>query len=115
MPLNARQVIAMILNSSHPHFESEVKARFKVGDRVRVTKDITYCHTRVPGYLRGREGTVVTHYGNYIFADTRAHGKGECPQPLYSVHFDSSDVWGRGKEENTSIRIDMYDSYLEEI
>ena len=47
-------------------------------------------HTRVPSYLRGRVGTVVTHYGNYIFADTRAHGKGACPQPLYCVHFQAA-------------------------
>lgn len=113
MPLNATEVINMIVNSAHPHHESDIKARFKVGDKVEVTKDITWGHTRVPSYLRGRVGTVVAHYGNYIFADARAHGKGECPQPLYSVLFKAEDVWGSGKEENTSIRIDMYDSYLE--
>ncbi len=116
MPLNASEVIDVIMNSAHSHHDSEIEARFNVGDKVEVTKNITWGHTRVPSYLRGRVGTVVTHYGNYIFADTRAHGKGACPQPLYCVHFQAEDVWGKdGQEENTSIRIDMYDSYFERV
>ncbi|MDC0611744.1 nitrile hydratase subunit beta [Vibrio sp.] len=115
MPISANEVIDMIMNSKHPEHTSEIEPRFQAGDRVRVTKDITYGHTRVPSYLRGRVGTVKHLYGIYIFADTRAHGKGACPEPLYSVHFDKDDVWGEGGDTNTSIRIDMYDSYLEEI
>ncbi|MFD1383545.1 SH3-like domain-containing protein [Rhodanobacter aciditrophus] len=113
MPINAKDVIDMIMGSQHPHHETTLPVRFKEGDRVKVTRTVKTDHTRVPSYLRGCEGVIVKYYGIYIFADSRAHGKGECPQALYSVRFENNELWGDGGEPNNVLFIDMYESYLE--
>lgn len=115
MPLNAKQVLEFNAISSHPHLTSTREQRFKLGDSVKVSRTITRNHTRVPAYLRGCQGKIVRVYGVYVFADTRAHGQGDCPQPLYSVRFERNEMWGQGGEDNTCLYIDMYDSYLESV
>ena len=44
---------------------------------------------------------------------TNAHGRGESPQYLYSVHFDARELWGDEAEDGASLRIDLFESYLE--
>ncbi len=50
--------------------------------------------------------------GIYVFPDTNAHGKGEEPQPLYSVGFDAGELWGEDAEPNQRIYIDLWERYL---
>ncbi len=41
-----------------------------------------------------------------------AHGRGEEPQPLYSVRFDARELWGESAEPNQAVHIDLWESYL---
>jgi nitrile hydratase len=43
------------------------RERFKGGDRVRVRDDYVPGHVRMPGYIRGRTGTVVGESPAYLF------------------------------------------------
>ena len=93
--------------------EADAKARFRVGDRVRARKINPTGHTRLPRYVRGREGIVERHHGIFVFPDTNAHFQGENPQHLYSVRFPAQELWGESASPRDSVHLDMWDSYLE--
>ena len=70
-------------------------------------------HTRLPRYARGKRGAIARFHGVHVFPDTNAHGRGENPQPLYSVSFDARELWGESAEANQRVHIDLWESYLE--
>ncbi len=85
---------------------------FAVGDRVRARDLRTSGHTRLTGYVRGRTGVVQALRPSALLPDTNAHFRGENPQPVYTVEFESTELWGEGAEPAT-LRIDLFESYLE--
>jgi nitrile hydratase len=91
--------------------EASVPARFKPGDMVRTRNIHPETHTRLPRYLRGHIGEVITVHGAHVFPDSNAQGEGENPQWLYTIRFKASDVWGR--ESSDLIHADLWESYLE--
>ena len=95
--------------------EADAKAHFKVGDRVRARKINPTGHTRLPRYVRGREGVIDRHRGIFVLPDTNAHFEGEQPQHLYSVRFRARELWGESAPPANSVYLDMWDSYLEQV
>jgi len=89
------------------------KPRFAPGDRVMTRNLNPHGHTRLPRYARGKHGVIVRHYGGHVFPDSNALGLGENPQHLYSVRIPARELWGPDAEPNESIRIDLWESYLE--
>ena len=85
---------------------------FTPGDRVRAADMRTDGHTRMPAYVRGRTGTVHALRPSALLPDTNAHFAGENPQHVYTVEFDSAELWGPDAEAAT-VRIDLFESYLE--
>ena len=85
---------------------------FSPGDRVRAKDMRTGGHTRMPGYIRGRTGTVHALRPAALLPDTNAHFLGENPQHVYTVEFDSTELWGPDAEA-AALRIDLFESYLE--
>ncbi len=86
--------------------------RFGVGDRVRVREWHPPGHTRCPGYVRGKAGTVVRVDGTHSVPDIEAHGTVRRYEPTYSVRFDAADLWRDG-QRGVSVHVDLWDSYLE--
>lgn len=87
---------------------------FEVGDTVRLRSGAVPHHTRLPGYARGRRGTIAAVHGPHIFADAHAQGLGEQPCTLYTVAFTGSELWG--KEPGSAcltVSIDAWEPYLE--
>ena len=70
-------------------------------------------HTRLPGYVQGKVGTIEHLHGMHVFADAHAQGLGEQPQWLYTVVFDGATLWGAGAEPGLSVSVDAWESYLE--
>ena len=71
-------------------------------------------HTRLPGFLRNKKGTVTEVYPGAFeyFVSTGPDGL-IGPQHVYCVSFDASDIWGADKSEpNTVIYADLFDAYL---
>ena len=95
--------------------ENNTRQRFVVGERVKAKNMNPSGHTRLPRYIRGREGKIVEARGSFVFPDTVAHDLGESPQLLYSVRFEASELWGNDNECREAVYIDMWDSYLERI
>jgi hypothetical protein len=87
--------------------------RFAVGDAV-ITRNLHPAgHTRLPGYARGRRGTVTLHQGGWVLPDTNAHGRGENPEHVYAVRFSGAELWGASAEPGTCVHVDLFESYLE--
>lgn len=89
-------------------------ARFAKGDRVRARNINPTGHTRLPRYVRGKDGVVARDWGVFVFADTNAHHAGEKRQHCYSVAFDARELWGKSASHER-LYIDLWEDYLEPI
>jgi len=92
--------------------ETGATPRFAPGDAVLTREMHPHGHTRLPRYARGKRGVIHCCHGIHVFPDTNAHGRGEDPQPLYSVRFDARELWGESAEPNQAVHIDLWESYL---
>jgi nitrile hydratase subunit beta len=90
----------------------DAQPRFAAGDRVRARDVHPRGHTRLPRYVRGRTGTVEALQRPELLPDTHAHFQGENAQHLYSVRFDSRELWGEDAEP-FSLSVDLFEQYLE--
>ena len=88
-------------------------ARFAVGERVRAINTHPKLHTRLPRYARGHVGVVELVHGAHVFPDAFVAGKGEEPQWLYTVRFESRELWGPDADPTVRISIDAFEPYLE--
>jgi nitrile hydratase beta subunit len=90
--------------------------KFAVGARVRVNNVPAAAHTRLPGYLRGREGTVERVFeGDYAYFTHTGDGIGD-PMPVYVVAFDPTDLFGACTEAGPlTIYAELFEAYLEGI
>jgi nitrile hydratase len=88
------------------------RQRFTAGDRVRVKLDAVPGHIRMPGYIRGKEGVVVSESPAYPFPDAHAHGVASEDEPTYDVRFRSEDLWP-GSSEPALVHVGVFQSYLE--
>ncbi len=87
--------------------------KFELGDSVRVRAERHDGHTRQPGYVTGRRGTIVDHRGAAVFADVHAEARTKVAEHLYTVAFEGAELWGDRAEPNTEIRIELFEPYLE--
>jgi nitrile hydratase subunit beta len=86
---------------------------FKVGDIVMVKDVPSVEHTRLPGYLRNKIGTIDEVYdGAYAYlCSTGPDGIGD-PMPIYGVKFEPQEIWPGNTEANSSIYADLFEAYL---
>ena len=92
---------------------SAVQPAFAVGDEVRARNLNPVGHTRLPRYARGRVGVITHCHGAHVFPDSHAHGGGEDPQPLYTVRFTASGLWGPDASPRDTVSLDLWEPYLE--
>lgn len=87
--------------------------RFEVGDRVRVREPHFDGHTRCPGYVFGRRGTVVAVEQPAPVPEVEAHRREKLDRSIYAVRFESSELWGNTAEDHAAVHVDLYEHYLE--
>ncbi len=87
---------------------------FAVGDRVRITNVPAAAHTRLPGYLRERVGTVERIFeGDYGYFVHTGDGIGD-PMPIYIVAFSPDDLFGaRAEAGPLTVYAELFEAYLE--
>jgi nitrile hydratase subunit beta len=90
------------------------RERFKPGDRVRVKEDFVPGHVRMPAYIRGRTGVVVSETPAYPFPDAHAHGVHAQDEPTYDVRFRSEDLWPNSADP-ALVHVGVFQSYLERV
>lgn len=94
--------------------DQSVSPRFAPGDRVRVRNIHPAGHTRVTAYARDKVGVIDrVNAEAWVFPDTRAHYRGENPQPVYGVRLAATDLWGPQAEGNAWVYIDLSEDHLE--
>jgi nitrile hydratase len=92
---------------------AQAPARFKPGDRVRAKNIHPRTHTRLPRYVRGHVGVIELVHGCHVFPDTVVVGEGENPQWLYTVLFESRELWGPDADPSVKVSIDAFEPYLD--
>jgi nitrile hydratase beta subunit len=112
-PLRAEQVPLTLARGGPTNRRTDAPPRFAVGDSVLARNLNPTGHTRLPRYVRGRQGVVSRLHGAHVFPDANAHGQGEQPQPLYQVTFDATELWGPQAAWPGSVALDLWESYLE--
>lgn len=111
--LRQEMVQAVVTTGASARVDVDVPASFRVGDRVRAKNINPGGHTRLPRYVRDKIGTIVIDHGVFVTPDTVAHGLGEHPQHVYSVSFAATELWGDNAPPKDTVRIDLWDDYLE--
>jgi nitrile hydratase beta subunit len=109
--LHAADVPTVLAKGASTERPAAAKARFKVGDAVRMFAGEVPHHTRLPRYVRGRRGVVERVHGAHVFADAHATGRGEMPHWLYTVAFDARDLWPDA-QRGVRVSVDAWEPYM---
>jgi nitrile hydratase beta subunit len=110
----ARGLFPLSAKSAPGRSNAPARERFEPGDRVRVRFDYVPGHVRMPAYVRGKTGVVVSESPAYPFPDAHAHGVEAQDEPTYDVRFRSEDLWPNSAER-ALIHVGVFQSYLERI
>lgn len=110
--LHADAVAGALAKGSPTERAAPAPARFAAGDAVMARTMHPRTHTRLPRYVRGRRGTVVSLHGAHVFPDTHARGEGEAPCWLYTVRFEARELWGDDTTAS-AVYVDCWEPYLE--
>jgi nitrile hydratase subunit beta len=106
------QVIAYLRLGDSPR-RDVAHPKFAVGSSVQVTNVPADAHSRLPGYLRGRVGTVERVFeGDYAYFTRTGDGIGD-PMPIYIVEFDPAEIWGpRAEDGPLKLYAELFEAYL---
>jgi nitrile hydratase subunit beta len=108
----ARGAVPLAAASAPGRGNATGRERFAPGDRVRVRSDSVAGHMRLPGYIRGKSGVVVSESPPYPFPDAHAHGLPAQDEPTYDVRFRSQDLWPDASDD-ALVHVGVFQSYLE--
>ena len=112
-PQRVAEVLAGLRTHRSPRRDVKAEPAFGVGDAVRARNLHPLGHTRLPRYVRGKRGVVVRYYGFQDVQDTPPPGGAVEAQAVYVVRFAAAELWGHAAEANSTVCIDMWESYLE--
>jgi nitrile hydratase len=112
-PRLAAGAVTGAMTAAGSYVRDAARPMFNAGDKVRARNLNPAGHTRLPRYVRGRTGVVSTLHGAHVFPDAHAHGRGEDPQPLYTVRFAATELWGPDANPRDSVSLDLWEPYLE--
>lgn len=112
-PERVQRVLADLRTHRSPRRDVNAEPAFGVGDAVRVRNLHPPGHTRLPSYVRGKRGVVVRFYGFQDVQDTQPPGAEADPQAVYAIRITATELWGDAAEANSTVCIDMWESYLE--
>lgn len=114
--LHANFDAAALARGSPTELEARQAAQFAIGDRVVARNMHPIGDTRLPRYVRGHTGTVALVHGAHVFADRHAARTAppfdEDPQWLYTVVFDTQQLWGTQADASARISADAWEPYL---
>jgi hypothetical protein len=82
--------------------------RFSLDQRVKVKMQNNEGTRRTPNYIRGKVGKIIRVHG---VVRGHEHDHKDDWGPMYTVLFDSRDVFGFS--ENEKVLVDLHDSWLE--
>lgn len=110
------QKLKSVLYGGTPHDRPIDRApRFKPGDRVRTVNRNPLTHTRLPAFVRDKDGVVALYHGAHCHPEAHADGRGDVAEHLYAVRFEADTLWGPDAEHGDSVLfVDLFENYLAE-
>lgn len=84
---------------------------FASGDRVMASLNAPRGHTRLPQYVRGRFGHVVTYHGAHCVPDDNVKNI-KTFEPLYTVAFDLGDLFNEHRGSADQIYVEIWERFL---
>jgi nitrile hydratase len=105
--------VARVLNRGKFGRPTNTEPKFKIGAKVRCKNIHPPTHTRLPRYVRGHVGRVERNHGTHVYPDSASIDGDENPQWLYTVVFDSRELWGPDADPTVKISIDAFEPYLD--
>jgi nitrile hydratase len=112
-PVRPADSVEAAMTAPYSYVRDAGPAAFAVGDRVRARNLNPTGHTRLPRYVRGRVGMIERLHGAHVLPDSNAHDRGEDPRHLYTVAFAARELWGGDAPAGDSVRLDLWEPYLE--
>ena len=94
--------------------ELDQRPLFQVGDHITTKVMHPAHHTRLPRYIRGKQGTIEKIHGAFLLPDLNAYGGTETSQYNYSVRFSARELWGEDAPPKDCLFIDLFESYMEQ-
>jgi nitrile hydratase len=111
--LRRENVPRHLQNRRAARLDDPVPPKFNAGDVVIARNMHPPSHTRIPRYVRGRQGVIDRDHGVFIFPDTHAAGLGQKPQHVYAVRFAARELWGPEAHPHDAVYVDLWDDYLD--
>ena len=95
--------------------DEKLPSKFRENQTIKVRNINGLAHNRLPRYVRGKVGTIISINGVYALQDTnekdeQPHDK---PENVYTVKFSSTELWGLDGNSNDFVYIDAWESYLD--
>lgn len=112
-PIRPADSVPAAMTGPYSYVRDAGPPAFAVGDRVRARNLNPTGHIRLPRYVRGRVGVIVSAHGAHVLPDSNAHDLGEDPHHLYGVAFSARELWGPEAPAKDSVRLDLWETYLE--
>ncbi|MBV8775501.1 MAG: nitrile hydratase subunit beta [Deltaproteobacteria bacterium] len=113
--ISARKSELMPVTVSPFDSDQGISEEFVLGDQVSARLIHRSGHTRLPRYIRGRQGRIVRDLGEQAFPDTNAHHAGKHRQHLYTVEFSARELFGPERNPRDTVRLDLWADYLERV
>jgi nitrile hydratase len=110
-PATADDARAYVKDPRSYAMDAAAAPSFVHGDVVRCKRSGHSGHTRLPGYVRGRTGTVFAHRGAHALPDASARGEHKA-EHLYTVTFAASELWPEASGRDL-VFVDLWESYLD--
>ena len=106
------QVIAYLKLGDSPR-RDVAHPKYAVGSTVLINDVPADAHSRLPGYLRGKVGTVERVFeGDYGYFTHTGDGIGD-PMPIYIVEFEPAEIWGpRAESGPLTLYAELFEAYL---
>ncbi len=111
--LTPDMVPGLVQTGASARVDADVDPGFSAGAEVTTRNINPVGHTRLPRYARGKRGVVACDRGIFVFPDTHAHSGDEKPQHIYSVSFTARELWGSDASAVDTLRLDIWEDYLE--
>jgi nitrile hydratase len=112
-PELVKQVVAKIHSFPPEPPQPQEVPRFQVGNQVRARNFHPHGHTRLPRYARGKVGVVERVHAAHGLPDLVAERLPAEPMAVYGVRFTARELWGDAADPNSTLAMDLWESYLE--
>ncbi|GGF93434.1 nitrile hydratase subunit beta [Paenibacillus abyssi] len=91
-----------------------VPPKYKPGTVVQAKLAATLGHTRIPRYIRGKQGVIEAVHGHSPIPDIRVDQGLSLYQPVYRVRFKARELWGEDASPKDTLCIELWEDYLEQ-